>query len=215
MREYKKVFKPFFAGQEEKECKWLSSMSKEGYHLVNVNFASYYTFEKGEKRDYTYMIDMKESAQIDEKEYILMYEDNGLQFVDKSAQFYYFKGNSDVATIELIQSEQGRYLNRINSHKNVVLLISLINLFIFVVNSIEAYKMDMRYLSYTPFLNLFAGILCLLVYIIMIKRIKKLKEDGIKAPYKTNIKDWPKLFNIAIVFTVLIIIYGIIMLIGH
>ena len=89
MKEYKKVFKVFVVGQEEKECEWLSQMSRLGYHLENVSFACYYTFKKGEPRDYAYMIDMKEKDQIDEGEYVAMYEEHGIEFIDKSAQFYY------------------------------------------------------------------------------------------------------------------------------
>ncbi|MGL6107993.1 DUF2812 domain-containing protein [Romboutsia sp.] len=212
MKEYKKIFKCFVAGQEEEECEWLSKMSKSGYHLQNISFASYYTFKKGEPKDYTYMIDMKEKDQDDEGEYIGMYGDHNIEFIDKSASFYYFRGDSNSEVVSLMNSEKGRYLNRINSHKKIIAIGGLLNIIIFIFNFINCLKTDSTVLTFTSSINLLVGLFCIWVCLLIGKKEIKLKEDGVKSPYKTNIKDWPKLYYLAIVITALIIMYGVILL---
>ena len=71
-------------------------MSREGYHLVNINFATYYTFKKGELKNYTYFINLKETYNLDE--YKLMYSDSGLDYIDNSNGYYYFRSESRVET---------------------------------------------------------------------------------------------------------------------
>ncbi len=131
MEGYKKVFKIFLVGQEEKETAWLSKMSKEGYHLVNIKFATYYIFKKGESKNYTYFIDLKETCNLDEDEYKLMYSDSGLDYIDNSNGYYYFRADSRVETDLIIKNEQGRYLGRLNSQKKVILITGIMNIFIF------------------------------------------------------------------------------------
>lgn len=109
MAEYKRVFKVFSVGQEDRETAWLSKMSRDGYHLVSIKFATYYTFEKGEKVDYTYHIDYKENNNIDE-EYNMMYSDAGLNYIDNSNGYYYFIGKTGAHTLDIIDNEQGRIL---------------------------------------------------------------------------------------------------------
>lgn len=212
MKEYKKVFKVFVAGQEDRECEWLKEMSKSGYHLENVSFASYYTFKKGEAKDYTYMIDMKEKDQVNEYEYLQIYEENGIEYIDKSAEFYYFRGESDADVVSLIQCEQGRYLSRINSHKKIIALCGIFNIFIFIVNFINSLKVKSELLGYTTFLNLLVGIFSIWIYILICKKECKLKEEGVRSPYKTNIKDWPKLYYLGLIVLIMMIIYGVISL---
>ena len=117
MEGYKKVFKIFLVGQEEKETAWLSKMSKEGYHLVNIKFATYYIFKKGERKNYAYFIDLKETSNLDYDEYKLIYSDSGLDYIDNSHGYYYFRAESRVETDLIIKNEQGRYLGRLNSQK--------------------------------------------------------------------------------------------------
>lgn len=158
------------------------------------------------------MIDMKETEQKDEDEYILMYKENGIDFIDKSAEFYYFRGNNDSNTTSLIQCEKGRYLNRINSHKKIIGLAGLLNLIIFILNFTNHLRIKSEVLSYIPFINLSVGVFCIWIYISIDEKIKILKEDGIKSPYKTNIKDWPKFYSLVFIMVSLIIIYGILSL---
>jgi len=212
MEGYKKIFKIFLVGQEEKETAWLSKMSKEGYHLVNVNFATYYIFKKGEPKNYTYFIDLKETYKLDEDEYKLMYSDAGLDYIDNSNGYYYFRGESRVEIDLIIKNEQGRYLGRLNSQKKVILIAGIMNIFIFGVNLFHYIGENVSY-YWTAYLNLVVGLVCLFGYFGIQSKVKQLKESGVIQPYKTKLKDWNSLYTISVIFIILIIIYIIVVLI--
>lgn len=212
MEGYKKVFKIFLVGQEEKETTWLSKMSKEGYHLVNVKFATYYIFKKGERKNYTYFIDLKETYNLGDDEYKLMYSDSGLDYIDNSNGYYYFRAESRVETDLIIKNEQGRYLGRLNSQKKVVLIAAIMNLFIFGVNLFHYIGANISY-YWTAYLNLAVGLVCLFGYFGVQSKIKQLKESGVTQPYKTKLKDWKSLYAISVIIIIFIIIYSIILLI--
>lgn len=212
MEGYKKVFKIFLVGQEEKETVWLSKMSKEGYHLVNVKFATYYIFKKGERKNYTYFIDLKETYNLDDDEYKLMYSDSGLDYIDNSNGYYYFRAESRVETDLIIKNEQGRYLGRLNSQKKVVLIAGIMNLFIFGVNLFHYIGANISY-YWAVYLNLVVGLVCLFAYLGIQSKIKQLKESGFIQPYKTKLKDWKSLYAMSVSFIIFIIIYSIMLLI--
>ncbi|HSQ90241.1 DUF2812 domain-containing protein, partial [Romboutsia sp.] len=163
MEGYKKVFRLFLVGQEEKETAWLSEMSRQGYHLVNINFATYYIFKKGEPKNYTYFIDLKESYNLDAYEYKLMYSDAGLDYIDNSNGYYYFRAESKVETDLIIKNEQGRYLGRLNSQKKVVLIAGIMNILVFGINISHYIGKNVSY-YWTAYLNLACALLCLFGY---------------------------------------------------
>lgn len=95
--EIKRVFKIFFAWQEEKEAAWLHDMSKEGWHLTEVGFFKY-MFQKGSPFDYTYRFDFKVLKKEDMENYISIFEDAGWKYIDSTGSWHYFKteGKRDV-----------------------------------------------------------------------------------------------------------------------
>jgi hypothetical protein len=212
MEGYKKVFKVFLVGQEEKETEWLSKMSKEGYHLVNIKFATYYTFKKGEPKNYTYFIDLKETCNLDKDEYKLMYSDAGLDYIDNSNGYYYFKAESKVETDIIIKNEKGRYLGRLNSQKKVILMAGIMNIFIFGVNLFHHIGENASY-YWAVYLNLAVGLVCLFAYFGAKSKIKQLKESGVIQPYKTKLKDWNSLYAVSVICIIIVIIYSIIVVI--
>lgn len=92
--EHKTVVKVFFAWQEEKEEKWLSEMSKEGWHLERVGFFKY-EFIKGKPMDIIYKFDYRpfRSEKIDG--YIMLFEDAGWEFIASFGGWYYFRAEAD------------------------------------------------------------------------------------------------------------------------
>lgn len=207
MGEYKKVFKFFMAGQEEVETAWLSQMSKEGYHLANVNFAMHYVFKKGKPENYTYYIDMKEDSNMDE-EYKLMYSDVGLEYIDTSNGYYYFRGEEDTDTLAIISNDQGRAVGRLGVQMKLLAIVGIMNLIIFLGNFIHFTSTNNSY-SWTAFINLACGLLCSGLAIKMQFKIKDMKSSGIKEHYKSKMKDYSRFYALAAVCVVLMILYSI------
>lgn len=88
--EYKNIFKIFFAWQEGKEEKWLSQMSKEGWHL-NKSGLFNYEFIKGEPMDIIYKLDYKPFRNEKIDDYITLFEDSGWEYVTRFAGWFYFR----------------------------------------------------------------------------------------------------------------------------
>ena len=61
MKETIGKFKWFWAWQDEKEENWLRGMSQQGWHLLSAKPFGFYNFESGEKKDFVYRLDYKNS----------------------------------------------------------------------------------------------------------------------------------------------------------
>lgn len=209
MSKYKKVFKMFVIGEEEKECKWLEEMSKRGYHLVNVRFACHYTFEKTDSQDYSYMIDMMEKNSLDEGDYIAIYEDYGLEYVDKSKDFYYFRSKDKNNMTHIKHIEQGRYADRLKSQSKLLLAAGLLNILIWVMGILHTFStVNTQYIKIT-YINLIIGIAGIYIFYANNKKIKRIESGCTKVLYKTTLKDWRGFYPLFIICIFLILIYGI------
>ena len=85
---------------------------------------------------------------------------------------------------------------------------------IFILNSINVYRENISVIGYTAFINLIVGLIGIFIYVTMEKKIDKLKEEGVKSPYKTNIRDWPKLWSLSVICGILIFIYVIVVILN-
>jgi hypothetical protein len=143
-----------------------------------------------------------------------MYSDAGLDYIDNSNGYYYFKAESKVETDLIIKNEQGRYLGRLNSQKKIVFIAGIMNIFIFGVNLLQYIGENVSY-YWGVYLNLVVGLVCLFAYFGVKSKIKQLKESGVIQPYKTKLKDWNSLYAISVICIALVIIYSIIVVIEN
>ena len=86
----------FLVWQEERESRWLKSMSAQGWHLKQV-MVFLYRFEKGEPRDYEYSFDFITGGRTDLQEYRGLVEDTGWQYIDNMGGWQYFRIDADKA----------------------------------------------------------------------------------------------------------------------
>ncbi len=89
--EIKKTFKFFAAWNLEKEEAYLRKMHQKGWAFQNCNFM--YTFKKTEPKDVVYKADFKldnRNSQMNQKEYIEIYEMSGWKHVTSSTKWHYF-----------------------------------------------------------------------------------------------------------------------------
>lgn len=210
MSEYKRVFRFFTVGQEDVEAAWLSKMSKKGYHLEDVKFGMFYKLRKGEPKNYAYYIDMNEDDRLDE-EYKQMYLEAGLDYIDKTNGYYYFRGDENINISELSKTDEGRYVGRLNVQKNLLYIVGIINLIIFIINSIQFRGVE-HYYSWAPYINLICGLFCSGLALKLQFKIKDMKKCGVKEYYKTNMKDYKHLYSLASICISLIVVYSIVAL---
>ena len=78
----------FWAWQDHKQEAWFESMSREGWHLQDVDFVTY-TFERGEPQEYVYRLDYRPDKDVQEfQEFV---EGAGWQYVGKTTGWLYFR----------------------------------------------------------------------------------------------------------------------------
>lgn len=87
----------FFVWQEEKEEKWLRSMSLKGWHLMDTGICTYY-FEKGEPLDMIYKLDFKATGDEDMSDYKELFENTGWKYVSRMNGWHYFRTQSGTNT---------------------------------------------------------------------------------------------------------------------
>jgi hypothetical protein len=120
--EIKRVFKIFFAWQEEKEAGWLHEMSKKGWHLKEVGIFKY-VFQKGGSFDYTYRFDFKVLKKDDMEYYISIFEDAGWTYIGSVGSWHYFKtkGEGDIEP-ELYNDNR----SKMEKYKRLLLFLGII-----------------------------------------------------------------------------------------
>jgi hypothetical protein len=114
----KKVFKLFFAWQDEKEEEWLNSMASKGWFLESYHIF-YYAFIKDiPQSDTIYKLDYRKEKESDE--YFSLYEECGWKHVTQFHGWHYFKGDkNNVFTPELYTDKHSK------SEKYMALLFTL------------------------------------------------------------------------------------------
>jgi hypothetical protein len=83
-------FRWFWAWDDEREEAWLREMSQQGWHLQKVALPGFYTFAKGEPRDYVYRLDytrtLKKNA-----DYFSLFRDSGWEYLGEMNEWQYFR----------------------------------------------------------------------------------------------------------------------------
>ena len=86
-------FKWFWAWQDDREEAWLGEMSRQGLHLQSTGPFGSYTFERGEKKEYTYRLDFVTQARKDES-YFQLFRDAGWKHVGEMGGWQYWRKES-------------------------------------------------------------------------------------------------------------------------
>lgn len=86
----KRVFKVFWAWQDEEQEAWLHQMSAQGFHLKSAGLC-FYNFEKGQPQQYTYRLDYQLGTQKDLPEYLELFDAAGWEYLGKFNGWHYFR----------------------------------------------------------------------------------------------------------------------------
>ncbi|MPN57151.1 hypothetical protein SDC9_204845 [bioreactor metagenome] len=155
------------------------------------------------------MIDMMEKNSLDEGDYIAIYEDYGLEYVDKSKDFYYFRSKDKNNMKHIKHIEQGRYADRLKSQSKLVLIIGLSNILIGSMAILSTFSKDAMQHTKLTYINLIIGIAGVYIFYANNKKIKRIESGCTKVLYKTTLKDWRGFYPLFIICIFLILIYGI------
>lgn len=121
-----KKWRLFMSWDYKKEEEFLRTMHSKGLSLVSTTKLGTYSFKKTDPSDMNYKLAYKEiKGEVDKKDYIQMYEDEGWEYIQEVNNFYYFR-SAEKEDQSLIKSETRDRILR-NSFSD--LLIPLIVLF--------------------------------------------------------------------------------------
>ncbi|WP_442598394.1 DUF2812 domain-containing protein [Neobacillus sp. D3-1R] len=153
----KKVWKIFFAWQDNKEEEWLQEMTQKGWALKKSRFV--YTFEKIEPSNYVYKLDYKTTSNKDLEEYKAIFEDAGWEHVTQFGSWHYFRTKASNAETPDIYSDNE---SKIQKYKGLMhsLLVGLLAMLVLSLNFFFNQTGD-----YTILIKgFYIGILALLVW---------------------------------------------------
>ncbi|MFP4016289.1 MAG: DUF2812 domain-containing protein [Halanaerobiales bacterium] len=122
----KRVFKVFWAWQEEEEGRWLREMGQKGWLLEKYNIFSY-TFIKSEPGDYIYKMDYRNSLNFDKYEYVSFFADAGWEHVTQFLGWHYFRTKADECIYPDIYSDNSSRIQKYKSFLRVLIIIAVAN----------------------------------------------------------------------------------------
>ena len=83
-------FRWFWAWNDDKEEAWLRQMAQSGWHLTQLGFPGFYTFEQGAPRDVAYRMDFFSGTK-DKSDYLQLFRDAGWEHVGEYGSWQYFR----------------------------------------------------------------------------------------------------------------------------
>lgn len=145
----------------EKEERWLNSMAAQGYNLVDYSFFARYTFKKGKPCEYTYRLELLRKSPRDPESlaYLEFMEEAGVECVCTYISWVYFRKKTAGGPFEIYTDNTSRA-----GH----------------------YKRVFRFLGVVFALNLFAGLLNLLLGTVL-KDYKGIGFNAFVAPVNLTI----------------------------
>lgn len=171
------IRKIFFVWDFDKEEKWLNEMAAKGLCLVSCGFCKY-EFEDCEPGEYKICLQLleKKPSHPESQKYIEFIESTGAEHVGSFSRWVFFRKKAEDGEFELFSDNASRvkYLSRITMS---FALIALANLMIGIYNIFLAICFDSPF-NYIGLLNLAIGILGTFGTIRLLKKRKRMKQEG-------------------------------------
>jgi len=172
MKEKKRVFKLFWAWQDEEEEKWLSKMAEEGWHLKKGPWI--YTFGKGEPENAIYKLDFNRTSQKDRDEYLTLFQDAGWEHITEYMSWHYFKSNKERVIYPDIYSDKE---SKIQKYKTMLAMETLLLAAIIIIASAIIFPSTQEYFYIVKWIYSILILLLLFVVIRLFYKIRKIKRD--------------------------------------
>ncbi|MEC0712147.1 DUF2812 domain-containing protein [Bacillus haynesii] len=163
----KRKFRFFLAWQDRKEENWLNEMAKKGWMLKSF-FLFFYIFEKTKPSNTVYRLDYKTTSNLDQEEYIHIYEDAGWKHVTQFLNWHYFAADPSQVQTNVIYTDRESEAEKYNGLLKV-LYAALAS--VFLSSGLPLLIIDIPgYFYWIEAFNLF--VLCLLIVCILKVRKK-------------------------------------------
>lgn len=169
--ETQRVFKWFWAWDDEREEQWLTEMAQEGWHLQAPGTFGFYTFAQGKPRNVSYRLDFITTNK-DKEEYLQLFADAGWEHLGAMGGWQYFRKEATGDETPEIYTDNESKVYKYQ------------RLFFFLVIFLPIYLTMINNISHSPVefvraLGLVFALFMLLYAYALVKlllRIKKLKE---------------------------------------
>ncbi len=175
----KTIHKAFLVWNFDKEEKWLNEMAAKGLCLVSVGFCRY-EFEDCEPGEYKICLQLLENlpGYPESQKYIEFLESTGAEHIGSCMRWVYFRKKTASGEFELFSDNASRvkYLSLVI---NFIAVLTIANLLAGISNVfLIGMGMEVTPINYLGFVNIALGIWGTLGNIRLIKKRKKLKQDG-------------------------------------
>lgn len=117
----KRVFRVFWAWNDEKEERWLRDQAREGWHLKAVRAFSY-EFERGAPADVAYRLDFQRRRRLNKAEYLGIFKDAGWEHVGTRRHWFYFRKAVEGGMTPEIFSDRA---SRIAKYRRVISILAV------------------------------------------------------------------------------------------
>ena len=171
------IHKIFLVWDFDKEEKWLNEMAAKGLSLVSVGFCKY-EFEDSMPGEYKVCLQLldKFPRHPESKKYIEFLETTGAEHVGSFTRWVYFRKKATEGDFELFSDNDSR-LKYLSSVISFVSLITVGN-WIAGINNVFIATSFPSPINYVGILNLLIGLIGTWGVIRLIRKRKKMKQDG-------------------------------------
>ena len=171
------IHKLFWVWDFDKEEKWLNEMAAKGLSLVSVGFCKY-EFEDSMPGEYKVCLQLldKFPRHPESKKYIEFLETTGAEHVGSFTRWVYFRKKATEGDFELFSDNDSR-LKYLSSVISFVSLITVGN-WIAGINNVFIATSFPSPINYVGILNLLIGLIGTWGVIRLIRKRKKMKQDG-------------------------------------
>lgn len=171
------IHKLFWIWDFDKEEKWLNEMAAKGLSLVSVGFCKY-EFEDSMPGEYKVCLQLldKFPRHPESKKYIEFLETTGAEHVGSFTRWVYFRKKATEGDFELFSDNDSR-LKYLSSVISFVSLITVGN-WIAGINNVFIATSFPSPINYVGILNLLIGLIGTWGVIRLIRKRKKMKQEG-------------------------------------
>ena len=171
------IHKLFWVWDFDKEEKWLNEMAAKGLSLVSVGFCKY-EFEDSMPGEYKVCLQLLDNfpRHPESKKYIEFLETTGAEHVGSFTRWVYFRKKATEGDFELFSDNDSR-LKYLSSVISFVSLITVGN-WIAGINNVFIATSFPSPINYVGILNLLIGLVGTWGVIRLIRKRKKMKQDG-------------------------------------
>ena len=171
------IRKWFWVWDFEKEEKWLNEMAAKGLSLVSVGFCKY-EFEDSMPGEYKICLQLLNKMPLhpESKKYIEFLETTGAEHVGSFIRWVYFRKKATEGDFELFSDNDSR-LKYLSGVISFVSLITVTNWMVGINNVFIATSFSSP-MNYAGILNLLIGLVGTRGVIRLMKKRKKMKQEG-------------------------------------